>query len=175
MATLWERVEKLEQQVNELQAAGPAPARQPGPAAEAGPVDTSDDERFYALNALKQQLPPPGGVLYTGSVELSSGQYDWQYAQTTDALLAADWSEAADTIAALGNPIRLRLLQAVLNGVDSAADLAELDDMGSTGQVYHHLRTLVAAGWLHSAGRGRYEVPATRVVALLNVLLAAQR
>ncbi len=25
--------------------------------------------------------------------------------------------------------------------------------MGTTGQLHHHLRALVAAGWLHSTGR----------------------
>ncbi len=49
------------------------------------------------------------------------------------------------------------------------------DRTRTTGQIYHHLRLLTAAGWLHTTGRGRYEVPGTRVVPLLVVLTAAAR
>ena len=41
--------------------------------------------------------------------------------------------------------------------------------------IYHHLRTLTAAGWLQSTGRGRYEVPVVRIVPLLVLILAARR
>ncbi|WP_051715621.1 hypothetical protein [Streptomyces bikiniensis] len=45
---------------------------------------------------------------------------------------------------------------------------------GTTGQIYHHLRQLTGAGRLHTSGRGRYEVPAARVVPLLMALTAAR-
>ena len=38
----------------------------------------------------------------------------------------------------------------------------KIDGLGTTGQAYHHLRQLAAVGWLHSTGRGRYEVPPHR-------------
>ena len=44
-----------------------------------------------------------------------------------------------------------------------------------THQLHHHLRQLVAAGWLASTRRGHYEVPAARVVPLLVTVLAAHR
>ncbi|WP_435827490.1 hypothetical protein [Actinoplanes philippinensis] len=47
--------------------------------------------------------------------------------------------------------------------------------MGTSGQVYHHLRQLVAAGWLHTIGGGRHEVPAARVIPLLSLLLGTRR
>ncbi|MCX4508639.1 hypothetical protein OG402_17600 [Streptomyces anulatus] len=56
----------------------------------------------------------------------------------------------------------------------AAAELAALDEAGTTGQIYHHLRQLTGAGWLHAAGRGRYEIPPVRVVPLLVVLTAAR-
>lgn len=176
MATLWERVELLERQVGELLESGQAPLAGQSSRAAATPVDTADDGRFYALNALKQELPAPGGVVYAGAIEMPDGrQAEWQDELPTETLVNADWTELGETIAALGHSTRLQLLQAVLQGVDNAADLAELDEVGSTGQVYHHLRTLISAGWLRSAGRGRYEIPANRVVSLLALLLAARR
>ncbi|MZD07263.1 helix-turn-helix domain-containing protein [Streptomyces sp. SID5785] len=101
-------------------------------------------------------------------------EYEWQYGAVTDELLASDWTEVADTFAALGHGLRLRLLREVLSGHTSATELAALDEVGTSGQIYHHLRQLTAAGWLRSAGRGRYEVPAARVVPLLVALTAAR-
>lgn len=144
---------------------------------DAAPAVSESD--FWALEGLKAQLAghraADGGVLYTGAVRLPTGErYDWQTGQFTDVLLDGDWSEAADSFAALGHPVRLRLLREILGGRRTAADLAALDGVGTTGQIYHHLRQLTGAGWLHTTARGRYGVPAERVVPLL-VLVAAAR
>ncbi|MGV9881728.1 ArsR/SmtB family transcription factor [Streptomyces sp. NPDC003006] len=140
------------------------------------PIRESD---FWALEALKARLPesevPDGGVVFTGAVRLpTGGRYEWQYGHTTEQLLGDDWSEAAESFAALGHPVRLRVLREVLGGLRTAAELSALDDIGTTGQIYHHLRQLTGAGWLHTQGRGRYEVPAGRVVPLLVVLSATR-
>ncbi|WP_326698849.1 helix-turn-helix domain-containing protein [Streptomyces sp. NBC_01754] len=172
---LEERVAELERRLAVLeQAAGGAP-----------PVLGDGD--FWALDGLKDQLgrlgdaAADGGVLFTGAVRLPTRErYEWQYGALTAGLLGSeeedrpDWEEAAEPLAALGHPVRLRLLREILAGRRTAAELAELDETGTTGQIYHHLRLLTAAGWLHSPGRGRYEVPGTRVVPLLVVLTAAR-
>lgn len=138
---------------------------------------------FWALERLKEDLAAAGaeagGVLFTGAVRLSERErYEWQAATPADALLAGDDpadATTADSLAALGHPVRLRLLRAVLGGARTAAELAALPEVGTTGRIYHHLRLLTAAGWLHTAGRGRYEVPAARVVPLLVMVAAAKR
>lgn len=56
----------------------------------------------------------------------------------------------------------------------TAADLSGLDGVGTTGQVYHHLRLLTGAGWLRATARGHYAVPPHRVLPLLAVLAAAR-
>ena len=71
--------------------------------------------------------------------------------------------------------MRLRLLREILGGRQSTSELAEIEELGTTGQLHHHLRQITAAGWLRSAGRGRYAVPAERVVPLLAILTAAGR
>ncbi|WPP34070.1 helix-turn-helix domain-containing protein [Streptomyces sp. CL7] len=134
---------------------------------------------FWALEGLKEQLAElkaaDGGVLFTGAVRLPTGErYDWQHGSLTSDLLAYEWPDAAESFAALGHPVRLRLLREITGGRRTAAELAELDDIGTTGQIYHHLRQLTAAGWLHNTGRGRHEVPAGRVVPLLVALAAAR-
>jgi len=86
-------------------------------------------------------------------------------------LLDADDGEtAAGRLAALGHPVRLRLLLAVLRGATGPAELAEVPGIGTSGQIYHHIRTLTATGWLRASGRGQVQVPAERVVPLLVAL-----
>lgn len=166
---------ELEQRVAELERRLTALERRDSESPRLGDGD------FWALDGLKQQLAEvgeaaaDGGVLYTGSVRLPTGEsYEWQYGALTEALFDGDWADAADSFAALGHPVRLRLLREILGGLRTTAELAALDALGTTGQIYHHLRQLTGAGWLHAAGRGRYEVPPTRVVPLLVVLTAAR-
>lgn len=150
-------------------------ALEPAPAASAPSAPAAADV-FWALNALKAQAPAPGAVLYTGSVTLPGGGVtDWQYALTTDDLLARDWSRPASSsaLAALGHPVRLRLLQAIARGTVAVSELAALEGVGTTGQVYHHVNQLIAAGWVYSTSRGHYGIPPERVVPLLVVVLAA--
>ncbi|MEV6397092.1 ArsR family transcriptional regulator [Streptomyces sp. NPDC051907] len=164
---LEERVAELERRMAALESADSTTA----------PVVGAGD--FWALEGLKAQLAeagaPDGGVLFTGAVRLPTGErYEWQYGTLADGLLGGDWSDAADALAALGHGVRLRLLKEILGGRRTAAELTELEGLGTTGQIYHHLRQLTAAGWLHTPSRGRYEVPGTRVVPLLVVLTAAR-
>ncbi|MFC0110049.1 helix-turn-helix domain-containing protein [Kibdelosporangium aridum] len=129
---------------------------------------------FWALEGLKDRAPE-GAVLFTGAVPLPTGHfYEWQQGETVENLLGQDWSELSGAFAALGHPVRLLLLRLILTGVQSTAELQEHEALGTTGQLYHHLRQLVAAGWLHVTGRGHYAVPGARVVPLLTVLTAVQ-
>ena len=138
---------------------------------------TLDREVFWALEGLQARLDDPrGGVLFTGAVELTPDvPHRWQLGATTTGLIGTDWAELAPALDALGNPVRLSLLQLIATGTTRTADLVDAEGIGTSGQVHHHLRQLVAAGWLRSTGRGRYEVPPNRVVPLLVVVLAAQR
>ncbi|MFC7546421.1 ArsR family transcriptional regulator [Plantactinospora sp. GCM10030261] len=139
---------------------------------------TPKDGVFWVVDGLREQLADVagGGVVLAGIVETAGGSGVWQYGQTTEALLAVDEGAAdgiASRLSALGHPVRLRLLLAVLRGETSTASLGKLDGMGTTGQVYHHIRILTAAGWLRSVGRGSVRVPPERVVPLLVTLTAA--
>jgi hypothetical protein len=162
------RVAQLEQRVAELEASGSQTGR-----SQPGEIVTSD---FWALEELKVRQSSSNAVLFTGAVTLpDKTRHEWQQQFDVDALLERDWSLLSDVLGALGHPVRLTLLREVMSGVETVAELGNLDGLGTTGQIYHHLRQLVAAGWLRTAGRGRYRVPGQRVVPLLVVLAAAQR
>ncbi|WP_119730708.1 helix-turn-helix domain-containing protein [Thermomonospora amylolytica] len=164
--SLAERVARLEARLAELERARPAEG-------EAVP----DAGTFWALEGLKERTGEPGGrVLFTGSVTLPGGEhFEWQQEFTAEHLLDRDWGEAAAAVAALGHPIRLLLLREILHGARTVAELGAHERLGTSGQLYHHLRQLVAAGWLRTTARGQYAVPGERVVPLLVVLAAAQR
>ncbi|MDI6103163.1 winged helix-turn-helix domain-containing protein [Actinoplanes sp. NEAU-A12] len=140
------------------------------------PPSVPDEEVFWALDGLLARVGDPGAVLITGHVTLPDGRVArWQESAGTADLLDGDWSQHVASLAALAHPARIRLLGEVLRGAATASDLTRIDGMGTSGQVYHHLRQLVAAGWLHTLGGGRYEVPVARVVPLLTTLLGARR
>jgi hypothetical protein len=172
--------------------AGPTSASRPdGPTSASDPTETSTEpptglpgsadplgsDTFWALTGLRARLDDPdGGVLFTGTVTLpGGGSHAWQQGATTASLLDLDWPDLADDLAALGHPVRLQLLRLVATGTHTTAELARAEGLGTSGQLHHHVRHLVTAGWLRKAGRGRYEIPAPRLVPLLVVLAATQR
>jgi len=128
---------------------------------------------FWILDGIKERVEDPGAVVFAGVVRTAAGPVEWQVGYPVDQILAPDWGMLAQSLASLGNPVRLRLLQAVIGGATTVGDLSAGDGMGTTGQLYHHLNQLVAQGWLEQAGRGQYTLPAQRVVPLLVLLTAA--
>ncbi|XVQ13995.1 ArsR/SmtB family transcription factor [Spirillospora sp. CA-255316] len=168
---LAERLARLEERVARLEE-GSRPAA-PGRGDEAA-RPAPDTETFWALNGLKERMDD--AVLFTGSVTLPAGEhYEWQQGHRTADLLADDWSQAADALSALAHPVRLLLLREIMCGARTTAELAAHERLGTTGQLYHHLRQLVAAGWLRTTARGQYAVPGERVVPILTMLAAARR
>jgi len=127
---------------------------------------------FWALTELRRRAEDRSAVLFTGSVTLPAGEhYEWQETVPTAPMLDADLTDVVGALSALAHPVRLQLLRGVLAGRHTVAELSE--GLGTSGQLYHHLRQLVAEGWLTASGRGLYAVPPERVVPLLALLAAA--
>ena len=104
---------------------------------------------------------PPGG----------SGPVAWQMGLSSAGLAQIDFAEAAGSLAPLGHPVRLQLLQAIYEGTSTVAELGKDERFGTSGQIYHHVHALAGAGWLESARRGHWRVPAQRAVPLLTLVL----
>lgn len=66
----------------------------------------------------------------------------------------------------------MALVRHLLAGPAGTNELVEAAELSSTGQLYHHLRTLTAARVVEQDG-WRYRVPTTGVVPVLVALLAA--
>lgn len=173
--TLREELSELRGRVSALEAAAERSAMLPAP------EPLQDQDTFWALNELQSRLHDhpstvDGVVMTVGSLTLPDGApVAWQEGLATAAMLETDWSDQAAAFAALGHPVRLELLRHILSGMHATAELAQIASLGTTGQLHHHLRQLVATGWVRQSGRGSYEIPAARVVPLLTSVMSAQR
>lgn len=166
------RVTELERQLGGGAVSGAVPT---GSSSD-DPGSASGDPRFWALAGLQEREPEGGAVLFTGAVTLPTGEeYVWQETHAAAELLDRDWDRAATALSALAHPLRLRLVRQVLHGAHAAAELQAVEGVGTSGQFYHHVRQLIAAGWLRVTGRGQYGVPPERVIPLLALIAEVDR
>ena len=115
-----------------------------------------------------------GEIAYRGEVRLQegAGPVSWSIGYDAATALALPAGPVTEVLAALGHPVRLALVRRLLTGPAGTGELVEAAELSSTGQLYHHLRTLTAARLVEQDGR-RYRVPATGVVPILVTLVAA--
>lgn len=66
-----------------------------------------------------------------------------------------------------------RVRSLLADGPRSTSALQEAAELASTGQLYHHLRTLTHSGLVEQDGRGSYRVNGRAVVPVLVLLTAA--
>ncbi|GIJ49347.1 hypothetical protein Val02_62330 [Virgisporangium aliadipatigenens] len=143
------------------------------------------DELAKRVSALEKAAPPAPTANATGWQDLTPetfvygglGGWDertiaWQIARGWDEIRAAPAEPSAGVLAALGNPTRVRIVAELLRRRLTTAELARLLDQPSSGQLFHHLKELLAAGVIHQPVRGTYAVREHHVVPLLAVLCA---
>lgn len=115
-----------------------------------------------------------GAVFYAGAVRVGERRHAWHREHAArDLLEHVDPEALAPALFALGNVARLRIVLELARGARSGAELAELADVGSTGQLYHHLRELLRAGVIVQPKRGFYEVATPALVPVLAMAAAA--
>jgi DNA gyrase subunit B len=120
------------------------------------------------------QVDELGSVYYSGQYLGENSRYKWepQERQVTQ-LLDPDGDKAAKVLAALGHQQRLDILRMVLKQPLTGAELVEHLNMGTTGQLYHHIKALSGADLLVQEERGgKYSLPAHRTLPLLLLLAA---
>ncbi len=113
-----------------------------------------------------------GVVSYSGDVTLH-GRVVWNIGLAAGAVLDLPNPPGSTVLAGLGHPTRAALTRRLLAGPASTAELQQVVEGASTGQLYHHLRTLTGCGLAEQDGRGRYRVPPSAVIPALVLLLAA--
>ena len=141
------------------------------------------ERRVAALEAASAGSPPapsgpsaPSGagvVRYSGDVHLH-GDVAWEITLDAGATLDLPDEPRVAVLAALGHPARARIVRTLLaDGPRGTGPLQEAAGLASTGQLYHHLRSLTHCGLVEQDGRGSYRVAARAVVPALVLLAAA--
>jgi ArsR family transcriptional regulator, arsenate/arsenite/antimonite-responsive transcriptional repressor len=170
---LADRVAQLESRISALEgvAGGPAAGQPPLPVrpAVAATADGPDDEPDGpAVDAPLEA----GQVGYAGEVTLY-GRVVWNISLGAQNILDLPNARSPAVLAGLGHPTRAALTRRLLAGPATTAELQQVVEGSSTGQLYHHLRTMTACGLAEQDGRGQYRVPPTAVVPAMVLLLAA--
>jgi DNA-binding transcriptional ArsR family regulator len=136
-------------------------------------------QRLEGSRAPRLPVEPQGDsfITYSGSGPFGDGRVVWQIIREWTDVLGRAPERAARLFSALSNPSRLRIVSELVsgevNGAVTTAELAKRLDQPSTGQLFHHLKELLAAGVIHQPVRGTYAVRREHVVPLLTLLCAA--
>ena len=148
------------------------PSREPG--GDAGRAPTS------ALDALGELSEPPaddeapaGTLTYAGVAQLGDERLAWQMIHSLADLLELDEGVLARQLAAIASPLRLRIVRELAAGPLQTHELQARLDEPSAGQLYHHLRELLATGLVTQPRRSVYEVPARAVIPLFTLIACA--
>jgi DNA-binding transcriptional ArsR family regulator len=111
-----------------------------------------------------------GTVSYVGAGTSPGGTVAWQMERPWSELVSADPTSIARLLGALGNGQRLRVVQLLVDGPMSTANLTSRLDEPSSGQLFHHLKELLAAGLIYQPQRGTYAILHQHIVPLLTVI-----
>ncbi|WP_337104167.1 ATP-binding protein [Paenibacillus sp. YIM B09110] len=116
-----------------------------------------------------------GSIHYSGQVSAGNGSFRWEpQERRVGRLLEVDSDRAAKVLSALGHKQRLDILKTVLQQPLTGAELVERLNMGTTGQLYHHIKALLGADLLVQEERGgKYSLSGHRALPLLLLLASA--
>lgn len=116
-----------------------------------------------------------GCVTYIGTYESGGNQSTWiQHSLDIDPLLEqVESGVAAKVLSCIGSNDRLRLLLALLRKPMTVQQMVAECGFNTTGQVYNHLRSLIAVDLISEdehAARGTYAIVPHRVSGIIMVL-----
>lgn len=115
-----------------------------------------------------------GRITYVGVFASGGRQSTWiRNGVSADSLLKLIENKTAEKVlAGIGNNDRLNILLAILKKPMTVAQLVEEYGYNSTGQVYHHLKPLIAADLVaeDSRNKGYYIVVPHRVQGIIMLL-----
>ncbi len=166
MAAVQERLRMLEAQL--------APA--PPEASLAKPTPPFDPATVSSQSTglLPQESNWQGMLSYRGVAQSARQHYQFQRQHALPIVFDAAPEPLAQLFAALASPHRIVILRTLWDGPRSSQSLQETVGMSSTGQLYHHLKELLAAGLLIQRGGREYTLaPAKRVLICLALAIAS--
>ncbi|MFT7837345.1 helix-turn-helix domain-containing protein [Saccharothrix sp. BKS2] len=161
---LVQRLAELERRVAALEGDERAPAELPAPHGGTRGSTTTDDG-----------TTDDGGAFgYGGQVALGDGQVSWRIDVTPEHALSLADRPRVEVLSALAHPARVEIVRTLLGqGAQPAAALQEAARLGSTGQLYHHLKALTGSGVVEQDKRGSYRLRPSAAIPVLVLLTAA--
>lgn len=114
-----------------------------------------------------------GVVVYAGVGPWGERTVAWQMDRSWPEVRDHPEGAPAALFGALASPTRIRVLSELAGGAMSTAELAQRLEQPSSGQLFHHLKELLAAGVIHQPRRGVYALRRQHVVPLLTILSCA--
>lgn len=119
------------------------------------------------------EAPEHGRVVYSGIGPWQDSAVAWQMERTWTDVLAVEPESVARLLSALASPIRIRIVEALISGPAGTGELAERIDAATTGQLFHHLKDLLAVGIVHQPQRGVYELRPQHALPFLTIVSAS--
>lgn len=114
-------------------------------------------------------------VTYAGDGQFGPGKMAIRQRKTLREVLSVSPESIAPVFGGLASPARIALLYALIDGPRTSQELREVLDAGSVGQLYHHLRELLAAGLVVQPARSVYQIPPNKIVAVCVAVSAAEQ
>jgi DNA-binding transcriptional ArsR family regulator len=175
------RVIELEQQMQDvtrrlaaMEEATASPRTAPGP----GKGERVARPRESGDEGPDPRADQPGAettVRYWGSGQFGPFRLGLGQRMTLSQVLAVPPESVAPVFAGLSSPARIALLYALIDGPRTSQQLREVLDAPSVGQLYHHLRELLAAGLIVQPARSLYQIPPGKIVAVCVAVLVADQ
>ena len=179
MADPQDRLTALEEQVAVLRDRLTALEEQMASAVSAGASTTSFQARGFASPpdseaSTSQTRAIQGTLSYAGAIQLTGRPFQFQQRLPAQTLFEAAPEQLAQIFAALSSPHRVIILRTLCERACTAQQLQEVLGMGSAGQLYHHLKELVAAGLITQRERSSaYTIEPTKVIPICAALMVA--
>jgi len=124
--------------------------------------------------ASSEKKNPSNLITYSGSYDSGGRGSKWSSTvKANDLFMLIENKTAIQVLQGIGNNDRLNLLLAILQKPMNVASMVTACGFNTTGQVYHHLKPLIAADLVREEERGEkgvYVVVAHRVQGIIMIL-----
>src|SRR5581483_5200279 len=115
-----------------------------------------------------------GTLSYAGAIQLAGRPFRFQQRLPAQSLFEVAPDLLAQIFSALASPHRVIILRTLCERPCTAQQLQEVLGMGSAGQLYHHLKELLAAGLITQRERSSaYTIEPAKVIPVCAALMVA--
>lgn len=122
---------------------------------------------------LSEEDTVQGTLTYEGEVQIAGKQQQTEQQEELGAVFENAPHLLAPIFAAFANPHRIVILRALYHGPRTGQQLADILGMSTTGQLYHHLKELLAVRLIIQRGRSLYSIDPTKAIPIGIALMVA--